>query len=312
MYQYLFGPVPSRRLGMSLGVDLVPHKVCTFNCVYCECGRTTRLTTERAEYVPVDAVLAELRGYLAEGPRPDFVTFSGAGEPTLNARLGEVLEWLQAHYPDLATAVLTNASLLSDPQVRRELRTADLVIPSLDAASERTFRRLDRPQRRIDLDAYLQGLEAFRAEYPGTVWLEVMILPGYNDNPEDLRLLREALARIGPDRIQLNTLDRPGTDTGLQPASRERLEAIADEWGLAGVEPIGAAPAAEPAPGHRRDTAEAIVKTLARRPCTAEDLSQSLGEPPERIRERLAALEAEGRVTRAEQERGTFYRLAAS
>ncbi len=310
MYRHLFGPVPSRRLGMSLGIDLVPHKVCTFNCVYCECGRTTQLTVRRSEYVPVDEVRAELASYLAHNPEPDAVTFSGAGEPTLNSRLGEVLRFLQAQRNEARITVLTNASLLSDPQVRAELRAADLVVPSLDAASERTFRHLDRPSPRVRLSAYLQGLADLRAEHPGAMWLEVMILPGYNDNPEDVRRLGEALAWIAPERIQLNTLDRPGAESRLEPASQETLERIADAWGLENVEIVAKAPHPEPGAACRDDPEAAILETIARRPCTAADLGRLLGMSAEAIDRHLARLERAGRIALSEQERGLFYRLA--
>ncbi len=312
MYQHLFGPVPSRRLGMSLGVDLVPHKVCTFNCVYCECGQTTRLTATRDEYVAVDEVLTELEHYLAHNPRPDFFTLSGAGEPTLNSRMGEVLAFLRQRAPDGRIAVITNGSLLGDPQVRAELAEADVVMPSLDAASEATFRRMDRPSPRVRLAPLLAGLEAFRAAFRGEVWLEVVILPGYNDSPEELRLLREALVRIRPDRIQLNTLDRPGTASGLQPASREQLARIAADWGLDNVSVIASAPSSASAEGYRTDAGVAILETLARRPCTAEDLARILGSPVEAVVQQLAALEAEGRITSTAQARGVFYRLAGA
>lgn len=310
MYQHLFGPVPSRRLGMSLGIDLVPHKVCTFNCIYCECGRTTRLTVQRDAYVPVEEVLAELEHYLAHHPRPDFLTLSGAGEPTLNSHLGEVLSFIRHRAPGSRTAVITNGSLLSDPQVRAELSTADVVMPSLDAASERTFRRMDRPSPRVRLATLLTGLAAFREVFPGEIWLEVVILPGYNDNVEDLRLLREALVRICPDRIQLNTLDRPGTETGLQPASHEQLLRIATAWGLEHVSVIASAPPEGAGEAFREDPRSTILGTVARRPCTLEDLARTLGAPQEEIARELAALEREGRLIANAQPRGTFYRLA--
>ncbi|MBK5935364.1 radical SAM protein [Halorhodospira halophila] len=308
MYQYLFGPVPSRRLGMSLGVDLVPHKVCSFNCVYCECGRTTRLTVARDAYVPLEAVTAELEHYLAHHRPPDFFTFSGAGEPTLNSHLDEVLAFIRERAPKARTAVITNASLIDDPQVRAELAAADVVMPSLDAATERTFRRMDRPSPRVRLQPLLDGLVAFRDAFPGAIWLEVVILPGYNDHPEDLAALREALVRIRADRIQLNTLDRPGTQANLQPAPREQLERIASEWGLGNVHVVGAAPPPATEAGYRSDGgSNTVLATLARRPCTADDLAHLLGLPTDEVTARLATLEAEGQITAVVQERGVFY-----
>jgi len=309
MYSYLFGPVPSRRLGMSLGVDLVPHKVCTFNCVYCECGRTTHLTRQRDEYVPVDAVMEELGRFFIDNRKPDYVTFSGAGEPTLNSGIGTVLDFIKTEHEGIPVAVLTNGSLLSDPEVRSEILAADVVLPSLDAASGSTFRRLDRPFHSIVLSEYIQGLVDFRDEYAGRMWLEVMMLPGYNDNPDDLRLLKEAFLRIRPDLIQLNTLDRPGTVKDLRPASREDLERIIETWALDNVEIIAAAPERKNIQSYRKDTETAILETIARRPCTLEDLGSILGTHINEVNKYLGVLEEEGKIETLRQERGVFYQL---
>ncbi|MCK4751009.1 MAG: radical SAM protein, partial [Bacteroidales bacterium] len=230
MYKHLFGPVPSRRLGMSLGVDLIPHKVCSLNCIYCECGGTTKLTLDRSEYVPVQDVLQEIGYFFEHNPDPEYITFSGAGEPTLHSRMGEVLGFLKNLRPELPVAVLTNGTLLSDPSVREELMMADVVLPSLDAATEKAFRKINRPLRDFRIADYVDGLIQFKKEFKGAVWLEVLILPGYNDDTENIMALKKAIQSIGPDRIQLNTLDRPGVIEGLQPASREALEKIAGEW----------------------------------------------------------------------------------
>lgn len=182
MYKYLFGPVPSRRLGISLGIELIPHKVCTLNCIYCECGETTRLTCDRKEYIPAASVIEELEHYFKENRKPDYITFSGAGEPLLNSSIATVLEWIKKEIPDIPVAVLTNGTLLSNPEVRKDILKADLVIPSLDAASLDAFNNLDRPHDSINLNNYIQGLIDFRKEYKGEIWLEVFILPDYNND----------------------------------------------------------------------------------------------------------------------------------
>ncbi len=307
MYNYLFGPVPSRRLGMSLGIDLVPHKVCTLNCVYCECGRTTKLTLERNEYVPYDAVVKELQHYLTNNPVPDYVTFSGSGEPTLNSRIGDVLQFIKSNYPNIPVAVLTNGTLFYQKQVRAELLDADVVLPSLDAASELSFRKINRPFPKLNINEYIQGLVDFKKEYSGKIWLEVLIVPGYNDNPEDLQLLKKAFEKIKPDSIQLNTLDRPGTIEGLRAASKHELQQIVDFWNLDNVEIIAAAPERKKVKSYREDTETAIWETICRRPCTIDDLVKILGLHINEINKYLDVLESENKIESVRQERGLFY-----
>ncbi len=309
MYTCLFGPVPSRRLGMSLGVDLVPHKVCTLNCVYCECGRTTNLTLERKEYVPADEVMEELKQFFKENPHPDFITFSGAGEPTLNSRIGDVLRFIKTNWPEVPAAVLTNGSLLSDPLVKEELLAANVVLPSLDAVSGRAFRRIDRPFHTLTPEDYIQGLIDFKKEFEGQMWLEVMILPGYNDNEEELRLLKEVFLRIKPDSIQINTLDRPGTVEGLKAAPRKELQKIAGFWNLENVGIIAAAPERKGIQSYRQDTETAILETIARRPCTLDDLGKILGIHINEVNKYLGVLEDEDTIETIRQDRGVFYKL---
>ncbi len=309
MYKYLFGPVPSRRLGMSLGIDLVPHKVCTLNCVYCECGRTTNLTTERKEYVPVDEIFIELNRFLKENPAPDYITFSGAGEPTLNSGIGEILSFIKVNYPNIPVAVLTNGTLLSNKQVRKELLKADLVLPSLDAATERTFRNINLPAKTLNIESYIQGIIDFRNEYSGKINLEIFIIPGYNDNREELDSLKEAIHKINPDVVQLNTLDRPGTVKNLRSASNIELQKIVDYWKLDNVIIIASASSRKKIKSYREDTESAILETIARRPCTLIDLSQILGKHINEVNKYLDVLESEKKITTIEQDRGLFYKI---
>ncbi|MBF0377141.1 MAG: radical SAM protein [Desulfamplus sp.] len=228
MYKYLFGPVQSRRLGVSLGVDLVTRKICSLDCVYCECGSTTELTLERKEYVPYNKVIEELRHYLLNHPAPNYITFSGSGEPTLNSRIGDVIEYIKSSTPQISVAVLTNGTLLGDKAVRNGLLKADLVVPSLDAASLKSFKNINHPHNSIDLVSYIQGIVDFRDIYKGKLALEILILPNFNDSTEDIKLLKDACYKINPDVIQLNTLDRPGAIANLIPASQDLLESIRD------------------------------------------------------------------------------------
>ena len=312
MFAHLFGPVPSRRLGMSLGVDLVPRKVCSLDCIYCEVGPTTLLTVERREYASFDRVAAELLEYFSSSPEPDFVTFSGSGEPTLNTRIGDLIALLKDMKPHLPVAVLTNGTLLGDSAVRRELLGADVVLPSLDAATKAIFQRINRPHESLRVEAYIEGLKAFRREFAGEIWLEVFLLPGYNDAPGELEALRRAALDIGPDRVQLNTLDRPGVLEGLRSATADELRAALETLGLDNAEIVAAAAGRVHVGGYRSDTRTAILETVSRRPCTVADMAAILGLHPGEINKYLAGLEAEGRIVPERGERGVFYRRKAA
>jgi wyosine [tRNA(Phe)-imidazoG37] synthetase (radical SAM superfamily) len=309
MYKYIFGPVPSRRLGMSLGIDLIPHKICSLNCIYCECGPTTKLTLERKEYVPYNDVVKELNNYFSDNPDPDYITFSGSGEPTLNSRIGDVLRFIKLKKPDIPVAILTNGTLFYQSQLRKELFDADLVLPSLDAASETSFRRINRPHHGLNIQDYIQGLQDFRNEYKGKIWLEVLIIPGYNDSSEDLKLLKKAFDKIQPDIIQLNTLDRPGAVTDIRAASRTKLQQIVDCWRLDNVEIIASASKRKDIKSYREDMETAILETIYRRPCTLNDLVNILGSHINEINKYLDILEADNKIESVRQERGLFYKV---
>lgn len=310
MYKHLFGPVPSRRLGISLGVDLVPHKVCSLNCIYCECGSTTRLTLDRDEYVPFDEVLEELEEYSTNNPDPDFITFSGAGEPTLYSRIGEILKVIKELKPGIKVALITNGTLFSDPVLRKELMDIDVVLPSLDAATDAAFRKINRPRKELCVEQYVNGLIEFKKEFKGEFWLEVLILPGYNDDPENIMALKAAIHSIGPDRVQLNTLDRPGVIDGLRAATREELEAIAGQWDVENVEIVVPVLEREESKAFRTDVEAAILETISRRPCTIEDIQLILGIHINEINKYLGTLEESGQIETRRQERGVFYQLA--
>nr|HDN00120.1 radical SAM protein [Deltaproteobacteria bacterium] len=309
MYKYIFGPVPSRRLGMSLGIDLIPHKICSLNCIYCECGPTTKLTMERKEYVPYDDVVKELNNYFSNNPDPDYITFSGSGEPTLNSRIGDVLQFIKLKKPDIPVAILTNGTLFYQSQLRKELFDADLVLPSLDAASEPSFRRINRPHHGLNIQDYIQGLQDFRNEYKGKIWLEVLIIPGYNDSSEDLKLLKQAFDKIRPDIIQLNTLDRPGAVSDIRAASRTKLQQIVDCWQLDNVEIIASASKRKDIKSYREDVETAILETIYRRPCTLNDLVNILGSHINEINKYLDILEADNKIESIRQQRGLFYKI---
>ncbi len=309
MYKYLFGPVPSRRLGMSLGVDLVPHKVCTLDCVYCECGASTKLTLERKEYILFDKVVNELKDFFSKNPDPDYITFSGSGEPTLNSRIGDVLNFIKKIKPEIPVAVLTNGTLLSDETVRNEIINADVVLPSLDAAVQSSFNKINRPAQTIYIQNYIQGIEKFSTIFKGEIWLEILIIPGFNDSKENIDALKTAIKRIKPDKVQLNTLDRPGTVSELQAATGEQLQKIIDYWQLNNVEIIASVPERQKVNSYRKDIETAILETIARRPCTLDDLHKILGIHINEINKYLGVLEEQKKIKNIRLERGVFYQI---
>jgi wyosine [tRNA(Phe)-imidazoG37] synthetase (radical SAM superfamily) len=309
VYKYLFGPVPSRRLGMSLGVDLVPKKVCSLDCVYCEVGKTTKLTLEQKEYIKFNRINEELIHYFKNNPDPDYITFSGSGEPTLNVRIGDILQCIKQIKPDIPIAVLTNGTLFFDKNTRVAISDANVILPSLDAATEDIFQRINRPPVGFTIDTYIQGLIDFRNEYKGKIWLEIFILPGYNDNREELAELKKSILKIKPDSVQLNTLDRPGTVSNLRGATKKEMQAIVDFWGLDNVEIIAAAPERKKIQSYRSDIESAIIETIARRPCTLNDLTKILGIHINEINKYLDVLDKEDKIESVEQGRGFFYQI---
>ena len=231
MRKYVFGPINSRRLGKSLGVDLVTAKTCSLDCIYCEARATTNLTMTRMEYVPVAEVIAELEATLREIPAPDYITFSGAGEPTLNSGIGKVIDFIKENHPECRVCLLSNGLLLGDETLQNELRKLDLIIPSLDASSEGEYLYINRPFPGETLEKLIDGLSSFRKNIPVKMALEIFVVPGINDSDESIRRFAETVKRIQPDAIQLNTLDRRGVIGDLQAAPRETLEKFASVLG---------------------------------------------------------------------------------
>jgi len=301
---HLFGPVPSRRLGRSLGVDLIPRKSCPYNCLYCEVGPTTLQTLKRFEYHP-EAIIRELQEYLSlPEANLDFITLAGSGEPTLNLGLGRIIAAVK-DLTDTPVAVLTNGALLYLPEVRRDLAAGDVILPSLDAALEETWRAINRPLPEMSLAQMIEGLAALRREYPGQIWLEIMLLKGVNDNEEELDALRRVIRRLAPDKVQLNTAVRPVVDDLAQPLSPEEMQAIADSLGE-GAEVIASYNRDIKAPAAVSDAR--FLEMLSRRPMTAPDLAQVLGLPLELVQQRLKRLCASGLVSYSLYQEQGFYR----
>ena len=302
-FQYLFGPVPSRRLGLSLGVDLVPYKVCSYDCIYCEVGPTTVKTLERKEYVPLEEVKAELEAFRSLGIETDYITFSGFGEPTLHSGLGELIQWIRERF-DQPIAVLTNGSLLKDPRVREELMGAHVVLPNLDAGTPRVFGMINRPHPRVSFHEMVEGIKTFTREFPGEVWLEIVLVRGINDNREELEALAKLVREIDPARIQLNTVVRPPAHGG-EPLSLKELETLVPLFGSKAQ--VVAYPTYKRAK-EREDLREAIVETAARRPCSKEDMAKVLGVSALEVAKYLDGLIGDGRLEVIRHGHQIFYK----
>ncbi len=299
--RYVYGPVPSRRLGLSLGVDIVPLKTCTLNCVYCQLGPTAETAVDRRPYVPIDQVVADVARALRERPTPDFVTISGSGEPTLHSQLRELIDRLQS-ITHLPIAIITNGTLLWVPEVRAACVKADLVVPSLDAGDAEQFARVNRPHPEITFDRLVSGLQALRQEYGGQIWLEVFIVRGITDREEAVREIARLAAEIRPDRVQLNTAVRPAAQADVQPVPRERMEELARLFDPPAE--VVADYQRSPEAARESGKAEVVMEMLSRRPCTVEDLAAGLGLHPNEVVKlvnellRTGALTAEARSGR--------------
>lgn len=289
--KYLFGPVPSRRLGISLGVDLTPYKVCSFDCIYCQLGKTTNKTIKRKEYVPVKSVLAELKTFLEMGHKIDYITLSGSGEPTLNSEMGWLIKEIKG-LTDTPIAVLTNSSLLSNPKVRGELKQVDVVLPSLDAVSQSTFEQINRPHTKLSISDIMESLKKFTRHFQGEVWLEIMLVEGINDIDEELESMCIVLDMIDPKKIQLNTVVRPPSEGYAKPLSEDRMHEIAK---LLDAEVI-AAFRRRASDSYNENVEDLMMKLLEHRPCTLGDISSSLGLNKNEILKYIEVLEAEGKV----------------
>ncbi len=271
-YKYLFGPVPSRRFGRSLGVDLTPYKTCTYNCIFCQLGSTTDLTVSRQELTPMDEVLEELRNWLHNNGQADYITLSGSGEPTLHSRFGEIFDLVKRE-SSIPTLLLTNGSLLYLPEVRDMASKADVVKISLSAWDNQSLQTINRPHPEINFSDLVYGESTFRLEFKGYLFMEVFILEGINDSLEEVKKISSVAKGIGPDKIQLNTAIRPPTETWAQPVDQDRLQYLATFF-----EPPGEI-IAEFSMDHDYSTyqvdTEMILSLLERRPCTLGDVSQT-------------------------------------
>lgn len=303
--RFVYGPVASRRLGFSLGVDIIPFKTCTLDCVYCQLGPTPRTTVRRRRWFPPEEILDQVRAALGSGRKIDVVTFSGSGEPTLNSDLGRLIRAIKKT-TRIPVAVLTNATLIDRASVRRDLAAADIVVPSLDAARAAVFRRVNRPHASLDGRKIIDGLARFRDEFDGEIRLEIMLVKGINDSPDHVRALKAAVARIRPDRIELNTVVRPPADRGaraLSPAAMTRIRARLGPKAAV----VASFAARKQAPGSGA-LETAILTTVGRRPQTVADVAAALGRHHDEVLKALARLVERGRVRHVVHDGRTYYR----
>ncbi len=271
---HVYGPVPSRRLGYSLGVDILPYKTCSLNCVYCQLGPSSTTTDQVKNFFNHEEILAQIKEAVSSGRRIDTITFSGSGEPTLNTLLGSLIPQIK-QATGIRVAVLTNSTLLTRGPVRRALMSADLVIPSLDAVAQDVFEKINRPHISLQIEDIIAGLARFCREFKGKVWIEIMLVAGINDSPDHIRKLKQILATLNPDKVQLNTVVRPPAEDFALALSQEKLESIQRILGpkseiIADFADSSREPAAQ-------DVGEAILALLKRRPATLIDLANSLG-----------------------------------
>ncbi|MFA5028412.1 MAG: radical SAM protein [Candidatus Methylomirabilota bacterium] len=304
--RHVYGPVPSRRLGRSLGVDLVPFKTCSYDCTYCQLGRTTHQTLERQSFVPAGKVLAELEEVLAAHPAPDYISLAGSGEPTLCADIGELIVGIKSR-TRVPVAVLTNGSLLWKREVQDALLEADLILPSLDAGDAALFALVNRPHPAIGFDPMVEGLITFRERFARAVWLEVMLVAGVTGIRAEVEKIAALAARISPARVQLNTVTRPPCEEFAFPVPPERLAGFAALFS-GRVEVVSESRARRrKSPILAPATDADILALLGRRPCTAHGIAEGLGLHVGEVVKRIDLLADQGKVASIRKDGAVFF-----
>ena len=293
-YRYLYGPVPSRRLGRSLGIDLVSHKICTYDCIYCQIGKTTERTLTRQEYIPVHEILEEVKRFLEEETSSiEYLSLSGSGEPTLHSKIDSVIGAIKT-ITFIPIAVITNGSLLYEKEVRESLLQADVILPSLDAASGEIFEKINRPHAGISVDKVIEGMVKFRKVFKGQIWLEILFCKGINDRQSELILMKEAVGRIQPDLIHLNTVVRPPFEKWAVPLNQREMEAMRAFFGEKAS--IISEFDRHPPAVTDRDIKEEILEILKRRPLSLTDLSKGMGVRENEVEKYIQPLVSEGKI----------------
>ncbi len=301
--RHVFGPVPSRRLGLSLGIDLIPCKTCSYDCIYCQVGKTTDRIMEPSSFVPVSGVIDELREVLSK-TSPDVITLAGSGEPTLNTDIDSVIQEIKK-ITSIPLTLLTNGSLLWNKQIREKVKDVDILIPTLSTVYEDTFKRIHRPHSGLKLTDIIQGLKDIRKEYKKDLFLEVVLLSGINDTDKEISGISKVVREIGPEKVQLNTVVRPPSEPIALSVSNEKLEEIKEYLG-GNTEVIASKPLksregiADSKLGH-------VIEMMKRRPVTADDISKSLNINEEETKRLIKELRIKGWIQEQGHGNHLFY-----
>jgi wyosine [tRNA(Phe)-imidazoG37] synthetase (radical SAM superfamily) len=304
MGKFTFGPVPSRRLGFSLGVDIIPRKICTFDCIYCQVGKTTNHEIKRKSFFDSHEIVEEIIAKTKQLSHIDHITFSGSGEPTLNSDIGWMIREIKKG-SDIPVAVITNGSLLNDEDIRDDLNMADVVLPSLDAASEDIFRYINRPHSLIELNTIIEGMKKFRDTYTGKIWLEIMLIKNVNDNSEELARLKKTVEYLGVEKVQLNTVNRPPVDKTTDGLNKVDLDKISKYFGY-GCEVICNFER-EVNKNEGDNWSEMVLDILKRRSLTLNDIVRITGISADKVKNSLTIMEVEGKIKQFYFEDNIFY-----
>ena len=302
-YKHLFGPVPSRRLGRSLGVDLTPHKTCSFDCIFCQLGRTTNRTITRKDYVPTSLVTEEILDWIENDGRADYITLAGSGEPTLHSSFGEVIDSVKS-VTTFPVALLTNGSLLGDAEVRQAAARADVVKVSLSAWDPFSFEHVNRPHPDVTLRNIIEGTWMLREELSNELWVEVFIAWGVNSVPKDVSKIAELIRPLRPDKIQLNTAVRPPAEAFVEAASEEHLVKLAGLF-TPRAEVIADFDSSQSAPVKANE--QSVLAMLGRRPCTADQMAKAFGMHRNELSKYIGKLMRSGQIDAQRKEGDLYY-----
>ncbi len=280
---FIFGPVPSRRLGLSLGINIIPFKTCSYNCIYCEVGKTTELTIDRKSFFDVKEIKDEFVAAVNRAGHIDYVTFSGSGEPTLNADLGNLIRFVKS-FKKYKVAVLTNGSLMFRDDVVEDLLEADVVIPSLDSATESSFRKINMPHKNLEIGRIIDGIAKFSRQFGGEIWLEILFVKGVNDSKSDIEILCDVIEKkIAASRVQIGTVDRPPAYAHAKKLSDTKMMSIYAymKSRLKNVDIIGSFNKENDV--FYDDIERSVLKMINIRPCSKEELMETFGVDEQKI-----------------------------